>query len=216
MLMKSSRFDTQQKKRAKLVSNLDVNHSHFVVCEKRGNASSGDAQSVFAQSSPTIDVAERITAAVLECKRDMLRTRVARRMHVEPPRKHADHLPGLSLDGHSNDPTSGVSAEAANALNAECDASKVCLVINGGSRAKLDVLNAVRGGWDVVVVKGTGGLADWIAINWQVARVKVAQATRRRELRQAAAAEKGEEDPGSPRRGSAADMAADEGWNRMR
>merc|ERR1711871_1622837 len=122
----------------------------------------------------------------------MLRTRIARRMHIEPLSKQGDHLPGSSVNGHSNDPASSVSTDAAKALNAECDASKVCLVINGGSRAKLDVLNAVRGGWDVVVVKGTGGLADWIAINWQVARVKVAQATRRRELRQAAAAEKGE------------------------
>ena len=45
---------------------------------------------------------------------------------------------------------------------------KVCLVVNGGKRAKVDVLNAVRNNWDLIVVKGTGGLADWIALNWAV------------------------------------------------
>ena len=98
------------------MSNLDVNHSHFVICEKRGNIGSGDAQAVFAESSPTIDVAERITAAVLECKRDMLRTRIARRMHIEPLSKQGDHLPGSSVNGHSNDPASSVSTDAARRL----------------------------------------------------------------------------------------------------
>ena len=60
----------------------------------------------------------------------------------------------------------------------DLDVAKVCLVINGGARAKVDVLNAVRCGWDVIVLRGTGGLADWISINWEVNRIKLAQEMR--------------------------------------
>jgi hypothetical protein len=47
---------------------------------------------------------------------------------------------------------------------------KICLLINGGERAKIDVLQAVRHSWDIIVVKGTGGLADWIALNAEILR----------------------------------------------
>jgi hypothetical protein len=39
----------------------------------------------------------------------------------------------------------------------------VMLLINGGRTARLDMLHAVRMGWDIIVFKGTGGFADEVA-----------------------------------------------------
>jgi hypothetical protein len=39
----------------------------------------------------------------------------------------------------------------------------VMLLINGGHTARLDMLHAVRMGWDIIVFKGTGGFADEVA-----------------------------------------------------
>jgi hypothetical protein len=47
---------------------------------------------------------------------------------------------------------------------------RVCLIVNGGERAKVDALNATRHHWDLVVLKGTGGLADTIAVHHEVMR----------------------------------------------
>jgi hypothetical protein len=40
----------------------------------------------------------------------------------------------------------------------------VMLVINGGKQAEVDVLQAVRNDWELIVVKGSGGYADWIGM----------------------------------------------------
>ena len=42
-------------------------------------------------------------------------------------------------------------------------ASHVVLLIGGGETARVDMLQAVRLGWDIIVFNGTGGLADSIA-----------------------------------------------------
>jgi len=44
-----------------------------------------------------------------------------------------------------------------------CAPSFLMLLIGGGSAARVDVLQACRRGWDIIVFAGTGGLADEIA-----------------------------------------------------
>jgi hypothetical protein len=67
----------------------------------------------------------------------------------------------------------GAGDAAARAANPLAKVPTLCVAINGGPRAKIEILQAVRRKWDIFVVRGTGGVADLIAIHWEIAKRKL-------------------------------------------
>jgi hypothetical protein len=59
--------------------------------------------------------------------------------------------------------------------DAEVSVPMVMLVVNGGDSAKVDTLQAVRRQWDIVVLAGTGGLADEIDRAWRLKKTEAGE-----------------------------------------
>ena len=164
---------------------MDVNHSHFVVCPKpvqiQGLNGVADEEMVMGQTSLGVDTVEKIAEAFELTTQQIFAVRAAARqvlsdVEQQVPRAVGNgkvHKAGVKRARDAKVMPEGA-AGAAQQQNARVElpaanpVPKVCLVVNGGKRAKVDVLNAVRNNWDLIVVKGTGGLADWIALNWAV------------------------------------------------
>jgi hypothetical protein len=74
---------------------------------------------------------------------------------------------GIGIGGSGSNGSTSTSTSSAETGSAEgydlWSPSYVMLLIGGGNQARVDVLQACRRGWDVVVFQGTGGLADEIA-----------------------------------------------------
>jgi hypothetical protein len=59
--------------------------------------------------------------------------------------------------------------------DAEVSVPTVMLVVNGGDSAKVDTLQAVRRQWDIIVLAGTGGLADEIDRAWRLKKTEAGE-----------------------------------------
>eukprot|EP00937_MAST-01D_sp_MAST-1D-sp2_P000248 g248.t1 len=158
---------------------MDTNHSHFVVCPKHDDlgvgGNLGDEDAALGSTSAGVDTVEKIADSFESTVRQIQQVRHAVHCWMDSSQRPA----AQKSDGgrHRRAPRGGgggggggggakVAPNADRKAGGSCVVPKVCLVINGGKRAKVDVLCAVRKKWDIIVVKGTGGLADWIALNW--------------------------------------------------